>query len=104
MFSFDLCDFFKKDKYVSDVFNMNTLLNLSEECDKCVPLLDKLIRLNQNKNYRMMFNFLCTFNFHRFFQSGMYFDYFYKKIAEIFVRNVFIYSAQFFGEKFMIEY
>jgi hypothetical protein len=34
----------------------------------------------------------------------MYFDYFYKKIAEIFVRNVFIYSAQFFGEKFMIEY
>lgn len=52
----------------------------------------------------MMFNFLCTFNFHRFFQSGMYFDYFYKKIAEVFVRNIFIYSAQFFGEKFMIEY
>jgi hypothetical protein len=37
-------------------------------------------------------------------QSGMYFDYVIKKIAEIFVRNVFIYSATFFGEKFIIEF
>jgi hypothetical protein len=37
-------------------------------------------------------------------QSGMYFDYVIKKIAEIFVRNVFIYSATFFGEKFVIEF
>ena len=34
----------------------------------------------------------------------MYFDYFYKKISEILVRNVFIYMAQFFGEKYMIEH
>lgn len=52
----------------------------------------------------MMFNFFSTFKFHRFFQSGMYFDFFYKKLAEIFVRNIFIYMAQFFGEKYMIEY
>lgn len=37
-------------------------------------------------------------------QSGMYFDYVIKKIAEIFVRNVLIYSATFFGEKFVIEF
>jgi len=52
----------------------------------------------------MMFNFLSSFKFHRFFQSGMYFDFFYKKVAEIFVRNIFIYMAQFFGEKYMIEH
>lgn len=54
--------------------------------------------------FLMMFNFFSTFNFHRFFQSGMYFDFFYKKISEILVRNVFIYMAQFFGEKYMIEH
>lgn len=52
----------------------------------------------------MMFNFLSTFKSLRFFQSGMYVDFFFKKISEIAVRNIFIYMAQFFGEKFMIEY
>lgn len=52
----------------------------------------------------MMFNFLSTFKTFRFFQSGMYFDFFFKKISETFVRNIFIYMAQFFGEKFMIEF
>ena len=51
-----------------------------------------------------MFNFLSTFWFHRFCHSGMYFDYFYKKISEIIVRNIFIYMALFFGEKYMIEH
>lgn len=37
-------------------------------------------------------------------QSGCYIDYIIKKIAEIFVRNVFIYSALFFGEKYLIEF
>lgn len=36
-------------------------------------------------------------------QSGFYIDYFYKKISELFIRNIYIYMAQFFGEKFMIE-
>ena len=52
----------------------------------------------------LLFNFFNLFKFHRFFQSGMYFDFFYKKISEVFVRNVFIYMAQFFGEKYMIEH
>ena len=36
-------------------------------------------------------------------QSGFYLDYIFKKNAEVFLRNVFIYSALFFGEKYMIE-
>ena len=37
-------------------------------------------------------------------QSGMYLDYIVKKLSEMFVRNVFIYSSVFFGEKFIIEF
>jgi hypothetical protein len=37
-------------------------------------------------------------------QSGFYIDFLFKKSAEIFIRNVFIYSALFFGEKYMIEH
>jgi len=36
-------------------------------------------------------------------QSGFYIDFFVKKIAEVFIKNVFIYAAFFFGEKFEIE-
>ena len=39
-----------------------------------------------------------------YFQSSFYIDYFIKKLAESFVRNVFIYTALFFCEKFLIEY
>ena len=51
----------------------------------------------------MLKNFFITFEFHRFCQSGFYFDFFYKKLTEVFVRNVFVYGAQFFGEKYIIE-
>lgn len=37
-------------------------------------------------------------------QSGFYIDFFLKKFAEVFIRNIFIYSSLFFGEKYMIEY
>ena len=37
-------------------------------------------------------------------QSGCYIDFIFKKLAEICVRNVFVYSALFFGEKFIIEF
>jgi len=40
----------------------------------------------------------------RFFQSGMYFDFVYKKMAMSLVFNVLIYTSQFFGEKFLIEF
>lgn len=36
-------------------------------------------------------------------QSGFYFDFFLKKIADVFIRNVFINASLFFGEKYMIE-
>ena len=51
----------------------------------------------------MLYNFFITFSFRRFCQSGCYFDFFYKKLADVFVRNVFVYAAQFFGEKYVIE-
>lgn len=51
----------------------------------------------------MLYNFFISFDFRRFSQSGCYFDFFYKNLCEIFVRNVFIYTSQFFGEKYMIE-
>lgn len=44
-----------------------------------------------------------NFNFHISAQSGFYLDYLYKRIAEIFVRLIFVYMSQFVGEKFMIE-
>ena len=46
---------------------------------------------------------IFSFNFLRFVQSGLYIDFFLKKIIEIFVRNFLIYSAIFFGEKYIIE-
>jgi len=52
----------------------------------------------------MLKNNLILFKFFRFVQSGFYLDFILKKISEIFIRNVFIYSSVFFGEKFMIEY
>jgi len=51
----------------------------------------------------VLYNFFITFKFIRFCQSGCYFDFFYKKLSEIFVKNIFIYTSQFFGEKYMIE-
>jgi len=52
----------------------------------------------------MLNNFFLTFKCYRFFQSGMYLDCFIKKLSEVFIKNVFIYTFQFFFEKFLIEY
>ncbi len=52
----------------------------------------------------MLNSFCFTFDFHRFCQSGFYVDFFVKKFGEVFVRNILIYGAQFFGEKYMIEH
>lgn len=37
-------------------------------------------------------------------QSGFYLDFIIKKLSEVFIRNVFVFAALFFGEKYMIEY
>ena len=47
---------------------------------------------------------IVTFEFFRFIQSGLYVDFFLKKLIELFVKNFFIYAAQFIGEKYMIEF
>lgn len=52
----------------------------------------------------MLNNFFFNFKFYRCVQSGFYIDYFIKKIIEILVKNYLIYSAIFFGEKFIIEF
>ena len=36
-------------------------------------------------------------------QSGFYIDFFLKKICDLFIRNIFIFSAVFFGEKYIVE-
>ena len=52
----------------------------------------------------MLKNNLIKFKFFRFVQSGFYLDFIIKKISEIFIRNFFIYTSIFFGEKFIIEF
>lgn len=51
----------------------------------------------------MLGSTIFTFQFQRFCQSGWYIDFFLKKSAEVFVRNVFINTSLFFGEKYIIE-
>ena len=52
----------------------------------------------------MLKNNLFSFKFFRFIQTGLYVDFFFKKIIEIFVKNYLILTAQFFGEKYIIEF
>lgn len=52
----------------------------------------------------MLKNNLIKFKFFKFVQSGFYMDFIIKKLSEMFIRNVFIYSSIFFGEKYIIEY
>lgn len=40
----------------------------------------------------------------RSIKSGLYIDFFFKKLAESFIRNVLISGAYVFGEKYVIEY
>lgn len=40
----------------------------------------------------------------RSIKSGLYIDFFLKKLAESFIRNVLISGAYVFGEKYVIEY
>lgn len=37
-------------------------------------------------------------------QSGFYFDFIFKKLGEVFIRNIFVFAALFLGEKYMIEH
>lgn len=48
--------------------------------------------------------FIFEFKFFRFIQTGFYLDFIIKKFIEIFVKNYFVYTSNFFGEKYIIEY
>lgn len=37
-------------------------------------------------------------------QSGFYIDFIFKKFSDVFLRNVFMATAMFFGEKYMVEH
>jgi hypothetical protein len=52
----------------------------------------------------MLYSFFFTHKFKQAAQSGFYIDFFLKNVAEIIIRNVLIYSGQFFCEKYLIEY
>jgi hypothetical protein len=52
----------------------------------------------------VLHSFFCTTEFKRAAQSGFYIDFFLKNVFESIVRNVLIYSAQFFCEKYIIEF
>jgi hypothetical protein len=51
----------------------------------------------------MLFCFFFNNRFILLVQSNFYIDFFLKKLCEVFIRNTLIYSAQFFGEKYIIE-
>lgn len=59
---------------------------------------------NLNLKYRMLRFKIVEFSFIRFVQSGLYVDFFIKKFTEIWLKNTFIFSAQYFGEKYMVEF
>jgi hypothetical protein len=52
----------------------------------------------------MLRNYFIKYSFYKFIQSGFLLDFIVKKIAEIFIRNFFVYCSIFFGEKYLIEY
>ena len=52
----------------------------------------------------MLFFRVIEFRFFKFVQSGLYIDFILKQFCEVFIRNFFIYTPLFFGEKFIIEY
>lgn len=52
----------------------------------------------------MLFSPLFCFKALNFFKSGFYIDYIIKKLAEVVIKNLFIFSSFFFAEKFLIEF
>ncbi len=51
----------------------------------------------------MLYSYLFKYRFIIFVQSGLYMDFFIKKLGEVFVKNFLVYTANYFGEKYFIE-
>lgn len=52
----------------------------------------------------MLGSTIFSYRFFKFVQNGLYVDFIFKRFIEVFMRNILVYSAQFFGEKYLIEY
>ena len=51
----------------------------------------------------MLYSYLFKYRFVIFVQSGLYMDFFIKKLGEVFVKNFLVYTSNYFGEKYFIE-
>ncbi len=51
----------------------------------------------------MLYSYLFKYRFIIFIQSGLYMDFFIKKVGEVFVKNFLVYTSNYFGEKYFIE-
>jgi len=51
----------------------------------------------------MLYTYIFTYHFIIFIQSGLYLDFFLKKLGEVFIKNFLVYTSNFFGEKYFIE-
>lgn len=52
----------------------------------------------------MLHSFIIDTHLQIAIKSGFYIDFFYKKLCEVFIRNILIVAAYIIGEKFMIEF
>lgn len=52
----------------------------------------------------MLNNQVVSYRFKRALKCGFYLDFFYKKVCEVFIRNFLICGAQFFSEKYLVEF
>jgi hypothetical protein len=51
----------------------------------------------------MLYSYIFKYNFTMLLQSGLYIDFFIKKLGEVFVKNFLVYTSNYFGEKYFIE-
>lgn len=51
----------------------------------------------------MLYSYIFKYRYIMFIQSGLYFDFFIKKVGESFIKNFMVLTPLFFGEKYLIE-
>lgn len=51
----------------------------------------------------MLYSYILKYRYVMFVQSGLYVDFFIKKVGEVFIKNFMVLTPLFFGEKYLIE-
>ena len=51
----------------------------------------------------MLYSHIFKYKYVMFIQSGLYIDFFLKKLSEVFLKNFMVLTPQFLGEKYLIE-